>query len=60
MNTPTREEKIERIVACQVKEYVAQGKCIMLHHTEELLWHELTDHDDDYIDNLYHQTHTTK
>jgi len=51
----TREEKIERIVNHEVSQCVARGKTIMLHNTSELIWQELTNESEDYVDNLYYE-----
>ena len=34
---------------------VARGKTIMLHNTSELIWQELTNESEDYVDNLYYE-----
>ena len=51
----TREEKIERIVNHEVSQCVARGKTIMLHNTSELIWQELTNESEYYVDNLYYE-----
>ena len=51
----TLEEKIERIVAHEMSQYVARGKTTMLHHTSELICQSLAHSTDEEIDNMYNE-----